>query len=252
MFGSQPRPGPVQHSHEGVVSPKRELPFREQVLRLIDNGLPMDSDTIGFHGTGSVAIAALMATGLLPTPKAGHIIKGFLYFVPRREAFAQHPEIHNFESDNDALLHAEGYAHANASLQYVAQRLGLDLSEVVHKAVASELSERSAGTVDAQVAKMINQLGMSAADQKTLQRDAQLCRGVVVGVHRSVLERFEVSDGDYTRSGTRKPSHGTPADLRVHAPGGFPIELISGIRVLGERDFFTRLKSDVAAEFLPK
>jgi hypothetical protein len=239
------------NSSLGVTHAAVKPEFYERVLELIGKSIPMNAETIGFHGTGLATLEVLLRTGRLPACTGEALTEGHVYFAPRPTGFPEHRHVQMFLSDESARDHAEIYASIQGGIQYTARRFGLDITSLGDKRVAAELAEFSTCAIDKDVARRIAALELSDKDRRAIKQEAGRYEGIVLGIHRDAL-RLMVSEGDYTNNGSSEPARGARPDLKIHLPEGLPLSMISGIEVCGapEREFVERLRGDPLTGFM--
>lgn len=257
----------------GITRTPDTAPRIDFLTRLPEVKLPMSEDYIGLHGLGIETLEYAINHGVIPGMTLNRVKnpngrKGDLNFFPRKTAFPTHALSNEFRDDSEAYKEAVIYANGLGAKRYFMKVLGwdftsesddftamnlteneLDEAVSVHKELIANLKAKD-GEHDwilspvrwdrffrREIIRPVRRLRRKGYSEDFIQgliHQALSRKGFVVGLDKSILDKFKVEPGDR--------DHG---DLKINCPDGLDIKFINSITPCGpvEKEFLKELSS---------
>lgn len=188
------------------------------------------------HGTSVEAVIEMLSTGYLPssyTPGAsGHPAdNGYLFFVPRREAFARHPlyeKLRDCDSVEETESEVSFYAW-NRQMSEFLQKTFEGWPRTMNPLYPplsggmNDTIEHDEDSYRAYADAGLDFSELAGYGLERLSKELLALKGVVIGLNEKVFElRLE--------QGCDEPVH----EVMIHLPGGLSLEYVEYIKPLGE------------------
>lgn len=198
---------------------------KKQALYLLEDAFKTDGLTMT-HGTSVESTITLLQTGNLPSSferNGNHPCnKGYLFFVPRKRSFVDHPLFDDIEIDLDTLeleSRVESYADNVQGRRFLMDTLGYWPPK--HSCDTFE----PYGNLSLEVLKSdgVDTESMIRYGLKQLYKDVTARKGVCIGINRNIFEF-------YIENGCDDPGD----EVMIYLPEGLNIKYVHHIFPLGE------------------
>jgi hypothetical protein len=209
------------------------MTYTQTVIDCFHESLSNPGKSAGYHGTSIQTVRYAILHGRIPSssPLSVTDTPGRFYFFPNPLHFPNQSRSDTICSTENPIESAKSYAKTNAFIHAVMERLRFSLDDKAQYEACFEVDSRGyydstmelIGWIRENHAPVFGRFSDSALEDAI--NAATLQKGVILVLDLSVRDILQVCEGD------------VDTDLSLDAPSGISLDLIRGIKPLGDREF---------------